>query len=233
MSTEQSDIKRRFSERKVEGTFSELVEIIRILRRECPWDRAQKVQDIKFKLVEESYEAIDKFDKSDLDGFASEIGDVILVALFIVKIMEDEGKFDLKYVIRKLILKLIERHPHVFGDKKLDTAEAVLKNWEKMKGKTKKDDFNLYMPSLYLIYRIIEKLKSTYETDEKKIKEKLKKQIVELLVDGNLKNIPELIFKLAVLCSFEKINPEEEIRKRAISVLEGLDSNPENIYGNL
>lgn len=199
---------------KIEGTFPELLEIVDILRRECPWDREQKVEDIKFKLVEEAYESIDKFDRGDVEGFASELGDVLLVVIFMIRIMQDEGKFDVKYVLKKLIQKLIERHPHVFGEKKLDTAKDVLKNWENMKGKIKKDDFSVSMPSLYLIYRIVEKIKNKFGVSDE-IKRKIK-------INGDC-NIPDLIFKYSVLCALEGVNLEDEMRKKALHLIEKLE----------
>lgn len=207
---------RKFSH--VEGTFSELLEIIDILRKECPWDREQKVEDIKFKLIEESYEAIDKFDKGDIDGFASELGDVLLVALFIIRIMKDEGKFDVSYVLRKLIHKLIERHPHVFGDKRLDKAQDVLRNWEKMKGKVKKEDFNLSMPSLYLIYRVIEKIKNKFG-----VSDGFKEKLIGEINRTDVKDIPKIVFRYAVLCSLDGVNLEDEMRKIVLEVIERLE----------
>lgn len=210
----------------VEGTFSELLEIVDTLRKECPWDREQKVEDIKFKLVEESYEAIDRFDKGDLEGFASELGDVLLVVLFMIRIMQDEGKFDSNYVLKKLIHKLIERHPHVFGEKKLDNAKDVLRNWENMKGKIKKDDFNISMPSLYLIYRIIEKIRNKLGSVED-LKERFKVD----RIDNS--DIPELIFRYSVLCALDGINLEDEMRKRAIQIIEKLENSEDFLVDSL
>jgi MazG family protein len=223
--------KEYFLNSEIKGNFDELWSVINILRRECPWDRSQTAQSIKFKLVEESYEAIDSLDRQDFEGLAKELGDVILVCLFITKIMEDEGKFDLKFLFSSLIKKLIQRHPHVFGNKDLKTPEEVLQNWERMKKKEEKEGNNLsdvekIFPSLYLAYRIYEKkinmgdlkidgiylktralelfskLLDLIENEEKSEKEKVADTLSEILLN------------LVLISLYFKINPEEELRKK-------------------
>lgn len=221
---------RRFSEGRISGSLSELLDIIAILRSKCPWDREQRIEDIKYKLVEEAYEAIDKFDKANFEEFASELGDVLLVVFFMIKIMEEEGKFDSRYVLKELIRKLIARHPHVFGDKKLETPDSVLRNWEKMKGDIKKDELNLSMPALYLAYRVIEKIRNRQGCRDANIKEEILKRISEGVSDltadaqGLKDKISRIFFELTALCVLEGINPEDEVRKFVTKLIEKLDS---------
>ena len=236
--------KDHFTEGKIEGTFQEVWSIINILRRECPWDRKQTTESVKFKLIEESYEALQCIDERDWDKFKKELGDIMLVALFHIKIMEDNGRFTLSDIFRELVSKLVERHPHVFGEKELKTADEVLKNWEKSKGKNiKKSDFNFSMPALYLAYRIIEKLKNREELKEElqdqNIQDKIKKALKNIFEkwsqsssDEKLKKggshthveeeIGEILFLLTVISSDMGINPEDALRKKVKEFLNKL-----------
>lgn len=99
----------------------------------CPWDRIQTLETLKPCLVEESYELLDKMATDDLDGHREELGDVMLQLVFQSGIREDAGAFTLADAINATCDKLIRRHPHVFGDMKLDDASEVLANWERIK----------------------------------------------------------------------------------------------------
>lgn len=99
----------------------------------CPWDRVQTLETLKPCLVEESYELLDKMASDDLDGHMEELGDVMLQLVFQSGIREDAGAFSLADAINATCDKLIRRHPHVFGDMKLDDASEVLANWERIK----------------------------------------------------------------------------------------------------
>lgn len=216
-----------FTAGKLEGSFDELWSIINILRAECPWDRTQTVESVKFKVVEEAYEVLECIDSGDFSALKSEIGDVILVSLFIIKILEQEGKISLKDVFLSLISKLISRHPHIFGDKNLNTPEEVLRNWEKMKknesaGKENKKDLKISMPSLYFAYRFFEKKINSGDIkdniDKSDISVKLKKMVDDLLQDEDkqkIKNaVREILFALAFISALHNVNPEEELRKK-------------------
>ncbi len=212
----------------VKGDFDELWSIINILREECPWDRAQTAQSIKFKLVEESYEAIEALDRGNFIELAKELGDVILVSLFIIKIMEQEGKFDIKLVFSSLIRKLIERHPHVFGKKELKTPEDVLQNWEKMKNEEQNNSSSdKIFPSLYLAYRICEKKvnRGDLKIDIFELKNKTLELFSRLFDEVQLKDkevstdllsdiISEILLNLVMIALNFKINPEEVLRNK-------------------
>jgi MazG family protein len=222
--------KEYFLNSDIKGDFDELWSIINILRRECPWDRTQTAQSIKFKLVEESYEVIEALDKGNFVELAKELGDVILVSLFITKIMEDEGKFDIKFVFSSLIRKLIERHPHVFGKKDLKTPEDVLKNWEKMKNKEQNNnsaETAKIFPSLYLAYRLCEKKVNTGDLniDIFELKNKTLELFSRLFDEVQLKGkevehdlmadiISEILLNLVMIALNFKINPEEALRNK-------------------
>ncbi|WP_456411471.1 MazG family protein [Oceanithermus sp.] len=112
-----------------------LLEVMRRLRAPdgCPWDRKQTHESLRPYLLEEAAEAVDAITEGDPEKMAEELGDVLLQVAFHSVIGEEKGTFDYDDVERAIVDKLIERHPHVFGDRKLNTAEEVLANWEKQK----------------------------------------------------------------------------------------------------
>ena len=110
--------------------FEDLVKVMERLRRECPWDRKQTHESLKKYLIEEAYEVLDAIDSKDDEKLKEELGDLLLQPVFHAQIAKDRGAFDINDVIDSLVKKLIERHPHVFGDA---NPEDVLENWEKKK----------------------------------------------------------------------------------------------------
>lgn len=115
------------------------MEIVRILRRPggCPWDQEQTHQSIRRNFLEEAYEAAEAIDNEDMDGLREELGDVLLQVYFHASIEEDAGRFTLDDVADGVCKKLIYRHPHVFGDVKVESTGEVLSNWEELKKKEK------------------------------------------------------------------------------------------------
>jgi len=111
----------------------EFTDVVRRLRRECPWDRIQTNRSIRHYTLEEVYELIEAVDQSDWNEVKSELGDVLLNVFLHAQIAEDEGKFTLADMVRDETRKMIVRHPHVFGDVEADTPEQVKINWEKIK----------------------------------------------------------------------------------------------------
>jgi len=94
------------------------------LRKKCPWDRKQTHESLKKYLIEETYEVIDAIEKKDWEALKEELGDLLLQPVFHAKIAEEEGKFNIDDVVDYLCKKLIERHPHVFGEEEAKTAEV-------------------------------------------------------------------------------------------------------------
>jgi tetrapyrrole methylase family protein/MazG family protein len=120
--------------------FDELVGIVKKLREECPWDMEQTHESLSRHLIEEAYELLDSLAKieekdSNYEHVKDELGDLLLQILLHSKIAEENNKFAIVDVIKSLQAKLIERHPHVFGDVKLDSAEEVEKQWGDIKAK--------------------------------------------------------------------------------------------------
>lgn len=118
---------------KPSSQFEDLVEIIKILRRECPWDRKQTHQSIKDNLIEEAYEAVEMIDEGDFQGLKKELGDLLLHVIFHSRMATESGQFTIDDVIRAIQEKLIRRHPHVFGDTEAEDEQQVAENWEKLK----------------------------------------------------------------------------------------------------
>lgn len=104
----------------------------------CPWDREQTFDSIKPYTLEETYEVLEAIDNRDWDELPGELGDLLLQVLFYSEMAREEGKFSVDDVLDRLSTKLIDRHPHVFGDVKAETSSDVLRNWEALKAVEKK-----------------------------------------------------------------------------------------------
>ena len=118
---------------------NDLVDIVEILRSPdgCPWDREQDHKSIRRDFLEETYEVIEAINKDDKDLLLEELGDVLLQVVFHTQIEREKGTFDLSDVADGVCKKMIERHPHVFGDVNVTTSEQVLDNWDVIKKRTK------------------------------------------------------------------------------------------------
>jgi MazG family protein len=113
--------------------FEAFVEIVRILRRDCPWDSTQTNHSIAHLMIEEAYEVIDAIYNNDDDEFSKELGDLLLHIVLHSIIAEQRGAFSLIDVIKKITAKMIHRHPHVFGDLSVNGVDQVMQNWEALK----------------------------------------------------------------------------------------------------
>jgi uncharacterized protein YabN with tetrapyrrole methylase and pyrophosphatase domain len=114
-------------------SLARLDEITRRLRRECPWDREQDARSIVPHTVEESYELADAARQDDSEAMVDELGDVLFQVLFLSLLLEERGEGDLGAVAESCAAKLIRRHPHVYGDRELESAGQVLAQWETIK----------------------------------------------------------------------------------------------------
>lgn len=118
-----------------------LIETVRILRspKGCEWDRAQTHKTLKPNMLEEAYEAVDAIDEGDTYNLKEELGDVLLQVLLHSQIADDNGEFNLDDVAKGLNEKLIHRHPHVFGNVKVNSTDDIVNNWDLLKKEEKKD----------------------------------------------------------------------------------------------
>lgn len=104
----------------------------------CPWDREQTFDSIKPFTLEETYEVLEAIDNRDWDELSGELGDLLLQVLFYAEMSKEQGTFSIDDVLDRLSTKLVERHPHVFGDVQAATSSEVIRNWEAIKGEEKK-----------------------------------------------------------------------------------------------
>src|ERR1051326_9456617 len=120
--------------------FERTVQIMARLRGEggCPWDREQTFDTIKPFTLEETYEVLEAIDNRDWDELPGELGDLLLQVLFYAEMAQEQGSFSIDDVLDRLSTKLVDRHPHVFGDVKAETSGEVLRNWEALKAEEKK-----------------------------------------------------------------------------------------------
>ncbi len=124
-------------ERKL-AAFERLLEVMDKLRIECPWDRKQTFESLRNNTIEETFELIDALNNHDLENIKEELGDLLLHIVFYSKIAQEQQAFDIADVSNAISDKLIFRHPHVFGDDKLEDEQAVTKRWEELKLEEKK-----------------------------------------------------------------------------------------------
>ncbi|OSS41536.1 Nucleoside triphosphate pyrophosphohydrolase MazG [Desulfurella amilsii] len=200
--------------------FNELVKIVERLRKECPWDREQTNQSIKNDLIEEAFELYEALEEDDNKKIIEELGDCMLQVIFHCVIKNQNGEFSLVDVVDNLINKLIRRHPHVFGEKQLNTKEEVLSQWDDIK-QTEKDSLldgiPKRMPALLRAYKVQKRLSKVgfdfediqdifskiYEELEELKKSKTKEQKSEELGD--------VVFSLVNLARFFDIDPQEAL----------------------
>jgi len=141
--------------------FEDLVNIVKILRKECPWDRNQTHDSVKDNLIEEAYEAVEAIDNSDFEELKKELGDLLLHVVFHSRMATETNSFDIEDVIYSIQEKLIRRHPHVFGDADAEDERKVAENWEAIKKKEGKesvlDGIPNHLPALIKAQRMQEK----------------------------------------------------------------------------
>ena len=116
-----------------------LIEIVSILRSEngCQWDREQTHKSLRSNMIEEAYEAVDAIDDENIANLREELGDVLLQVVLHAQIAKDNNEFDIEDVAKELSDKLIHRHPHVFGDTKVNSTDEILEAWDRLKKEEK------------------------------------------------------------------------------------------------
>jgi len=208
--------------------FNKLVDIMKKLRSPdgCPWDREQSYKDIATHTLEETYEVLDAIDRGDLNDLKEELGDLLLQIIFYSQIADEENQFNIDDVIEGISKKLIHRHPHVFGDTKANTSDEVVERWEMLKLKEGKKSVlggvPKSLPALLKAYRIGEKasrigfdwedtegILSKIEEEARELHEARKNQDPQKTED----EYGDLLFTLANIGRFLKIDPETALRK--------------------
>ena len=184
----------------VENQFLRLVEIMDELREKCPWDKKQTIQTLRQLTIEETYELTDAITDEDWQGIKEELGDLMLHLVFYAKIGAEKNKFTLQDVIKGVCEKLINRHPHIYGDVKVADEEEVKRNWEKLKLKEGKKSIlsgvPKSLPSMVKAMRLQEKAKQVgFEWENKEqVWEKVKEEeneLFEAIKSNNKEHIEE------------------------------------------
>lgn len=214
-----------------EGTsFEAFAEIVAHLRAPdgCPWDKEQTHQTLRKHLLEESYEALSAIDANDFDGMREEFGDLLLQIVLNAQIASETKDFSMREIVHGIYDKIVRRHPHVFGDVKLDGVDGVLQNWEKLKEKErgkKKEDKGLLdgVPS------ILPALNQAQEYQDRAARvgfdwpeidgvlDKIREEIEEIKQAQNLEEVTgelgDLFFVLVNLARWRKVDAESALRE--------------------
>ncbi len=207
--------------------FDDFVNIVKRLRKDCPWDRIQTHLSLRRCLLEETYEVLESIDENNMPELKKELGDILLQVIFHSIIANENNDFDLADVINSVQKKLVERHPHVFGDLKVEDSDEVKKNWELLKKKEGRksviEGIPEQLPALLKAYRIQEKAsKVGFDwKEEDPVFDKITEELQELRENVNngkpLKDIEDemgdVLFSIVNYSRFLKINPEDALRK--------------------
>jgi len=218
----------------------DLLALVKTLREECPWDRVQTLESMKGKLIEEPYELIDAIEKSDIDAIVEELGDIIFLAFFLAKILEEKGQTTLEHIISSTINKYKEKHPHVFAERDFKDEKQVLQFWHE----SKEDIFTgipIILPAL-LAAKVIQERASrvgfdwpSHDGPLEKIKEELS-ELDEIADEKHKEEMGDLLFACVNLARHLDIDPEEALRhankkfvRRFRGILKRLEEQGKNI----
>ncbi len=210
--------------RKLEA-FDRLLTIMDELRENCPWDRKQTLRSLRHLTIEEVYELSDAILEDDLEEIKKELGDIMLHMVFYARIASEKNSFHIGDVLNSVSEKLINRHPHIYGDTEVQDEEEVKQNWEKIKLKENGNRSVLSgvpksLPALVKAMRIQEKARGVGFDWERKeqVWEKVKEEMNEFLDASNTgdqqnmqSEFGDLLFSLINYSRFVNINPEEAL----------------------
>jgi XTP/dITP diphosphohydrolase len=204
--------------------FEKLIQIMDDLREKCPWDRKQTIQSLRQMTLEESYELADAITESDWKSIKEELGDILLHILFYSKIASEQNQFTVEEVINGISKKLVDRHPHIYGDVKVHDEEDVKRNWEKLKIKEGKrsvlSGVPKTLPALVKAMRLQEKAKQVgFEWENRdQVWEKVKEEQNELdqaIAENDQEKIEEefgdLVFSLVNFARFLNVDAENAL----------------------
>jgi tetrapyrrole methylase family protein/MazG family protein len=210
-------------------SFYDLVALMAVLRSldGCPWDRARTIEDLRPYILEEAMELIDAIDLGDAEKIKEELGDLLFEIIFVSRICEEEGKFTIDDAIGGIADKMKERHPHVFGEKKLETPAEVEECWEEIKARKRQGDSILSGISEGLSSLVVAE-KYGRRASEKGfdwddvggVLEKLEEEMGELKAAVEKKDmrdaedeIGDLLFSVVNLSRFLGVHPELALRR--------------------
>jgi XTP/dITP diphosphohydrolase len=207
--------------------FERLLVIMDELREKCPWDKKQTIESLRHLTIEETYELCDAILDKDMPNIKKELGDVLLHIVFYARIASETKEFDIADVINSLCEKLISRHPHIYGDVKVENEEQVKENWEKLKlkegNKSVLSGVPASLPSLVKASRIQEKARAVGFDWEKpeQVWEKVEEELAEFKHEVEQKSdkakiegeFGDVLFSLINYARFHDINPEDALER--------------------
>ena len=211
--------------------FTRLLTVLNTLRTECPWDKKQTMESLRHLSIEETYELSDAIIEGDLQEIKKELGDVMMHLVFYARIAEEQGAFDILDVLNGVCEKLINRHPHIYGDVEVQNEEDVKRNWEQIKlkegNKSVLGGVPASLPALVKASRIQEKARGIgFDWEDKtQVWEKVEEELQEFkdefnVVDNSAIDIEkaeaefgDLLFSLINYARFININPENALEK--------------------
>ena len=206
--------------------FERLLKIMDELREQCPWDKDQTMDSLRYLTIEELYELSDAILNKDMEEIKKELGDILLHIVFYSRIASETNDFDISDVIHAVCDKLVHRHPHIYGDVKVKDAIEVKKNWEKLKLKEGKksvlEGVPKSLPAVVKSFRIQEKVRGIgFDWDNKnQVWDKVLEEIEELKIEvekGDKDKIEsefgDVLFALTNYSRFINVNPEDALER--------------------
>jgi XTP/dITP diphosphohydrolase len=207
--------------------FERLLDVMDELREKCPWDREQTLESLRNLTIEETYELADAIIDQDLVEIRKELGDLMLHIVFYSKIGSEKGAFDIADVLHGICDKLVFRHPHVFGERKVKDAEEVLENWEELKMKEGNRSVlagvPVSLPAMIKAHRIQDKVRAIgFDWDQREqVWDKVNEEIRE--VEHELNNgqehekmeeeIGDLLFSVINAARLYNVEPETALER--------------------
>ncbi|RLD20025.1 MAG: nucleoside triphosphate pyrophosphohydrolase, partial [Bacteroidetes bacterium] len=214
------------------AAFDRMLTIMDELREQCPWDRKQTLDSLRYLTLEEVHELSDSIIEKDYKELEKELGDLMLHIVFYAKIGSEKDLFDIESVLTAIAEKLIHRHPHIYGDVKVTDEEEVKQNWERIKLKEKGNKSVLggvpsSLPALVKAMRIQDKAKGAgFDWDRKEqVWEKVEEEMQEFVDEieaGGLSNkdnqkvedeFGDVLFSMINYARFIDINPEDALER--------------------
>ena len=203
--------------------FQDLCDVVTILRGEggCPWDREQDHHSVRKGMIEECYEVVEAIDRDDPELLREELGDVLLQVVFHADMEKDVGRFDIDDVANDECVKMIHRHPHVFGTVQVDNSDEVLSNWEVIK-KEEKQRLTLaeqlraippMLPALMRAQKVGRKAALDSDRTPEDMMLELSSQLAELAKNGDeaRSRMGDVLLRMTSLCRLLGIEAEEEL----------------------
>jgi XTP/dITP diphosphohydrolase len=207
--------------------FGRLLEIMDTLREQCPWDKKQTFESLRNLTIEETYELADAIADGDTSGIREEVGDLLLHMVFYARLGSESGDFTIIDCLESICAKLIRRHPHIYGDVKVENAEDVKRNWEMLKQQEGKESILSgvpgSLPAMVKALRLQDKTRQVgFEWENsgqvwEKVEEEIREFREQIERDGSperkMDEFGDILFSLVNYARFEGIDPEMALER--------------------